>query len=92
MLLDAALRLRVGALAVRKHVGHNETTTSTPLATKVVKPAPGGPAGVCSLASIDPNGDITSDIPKERLPTQAEMCIEQQPGYAVWTQANVVAH
>jgi hypothetical protein len=91
MLLDAALRLKVRALAVRRHVGHNETTTSTPLATKVLKPAPGGPAGVCSLASIDPKGNITSNIPKERLPTQAEICIEQRPGYAVWNQANVLA-
>ena len=91
MILDAALRLRVGAFAVRRHVGHNETTSSTPLATKVLKPAPGGPAGVCSLARIDPNGNITSDIPKERLPIQAEMCIERQPGYKVWTQADAVA-
>jgi len=94
-LLNLALKYQMGVQKVRAHANPKATTKSPPLATKVVEPAPCGPAGACSLIGIDLNGDITSEYPKKRPPTRAEWRSgrNEQNGlkYTVGAQADLLA-
>jgi len=92
-LLDAALKYQMGVQKVRAHA--NPEATTKPLATKVVEPAPCGPAGASSLIGIDLNGDITSEYPKKKPVARAEWRSgrndQNGPKYTVGAQADLVA-